>query len=249
MSTYTGVVQASRSLSGVANLALRNDLTEMHLTMAASAGLFPLPGMAAAASAGVAIWSAKTRCDAALARVTGVTEGWLSASQQSPHLLHENARQWEELGRRARDISKDMEILLTRSRENGWEGEANAQKEEFHAAELDAQTAFSEELSKVPMTLETANNVTKGLFTSLASMINASRLTGMTIAGRFPLPRPAGFGLCTRTPLLAQELEGLAGRLEQQRAAGSWRFVEASLGMAMTVLGASMRSRRQRNGR
>lgn len=241
---YPAIMSLTRSLPGIVNQAHRNDLTEMYLTMAASAGIFPLPGMAAAMRAGAALGGARARCDSAVARITSVTHGWLSASSQSLQLLEDNVEHWKKLTEESRTIGKDMQDLLKRSRANGWTGVAHDRKDEVHEAQVEAQEQFSTFVSVVPAALANARTLTAQIFMQIQAPLAATTLVSRGISARMPLPRPAGFGMCTRTPELAGHLTALADRLETQRSGGMWRPLESTLSTMMRMVGTSMRTQR-----
>lgn len=249
MTSYPQIVQATRALPGFVNLAYRNDLIEMYLTMAASAGLVQMPGLAAAMNAAGRIAAARAQCGQAIMRINNVTLHWLSASANSVELLSENQQRWQQLSARAKEISDDLQRLQTRSRANTWEGVAHETKDDFHADVVRFQETFSTAVSKIPPTLSMSQIVTRALFIHIYAPMRATQAQAFGIAARLPLPRPSGFGLCTRTPTLASLLHGLASNLEGVRHGGSWRSAEQQLSSQLETVNHTMQAERNRDRR
>lgn len=248
MTNYYSISATTKLLPGIVQRAYRNDLIEMQLTMAVSAGLlFPMPGMAAAMSAAPRIAMAVGQSNAAVAQITQVVDGWLARSANSLQLLDQNRQRWTGLQERAAAIGEDMRRILERSDANFWAGVAHEAKREVHEQQIAAQEGYSKAMSLVPAALGNAKSITTLLFGMFSTRISPVVASTSALAGRFPFPNPAGFGICTRTTQVAAALTTLAAELRQLQAGGMWRLQERVNSTIMTVASTTMQESRRGN--
>jgi len=234
MNEYAAIQADAGRIDQLVNTAFAFDLIEMQLTIAASAALlFPMPGMAAALAAGPRIHAAKAECDAATATIHRVTDGWLAKSRESLRLLAEDERRWSEMAKEAESIGEQIRATQGLSRESFWSGEAAEQKNAFGEELRRRHVQLTEAMAKMPGTLSGAEQLTRMIFMLVGSTLKQTVMGGGTMAMRAPFPRPAGLGLCTRTPMLAGLLRGKAAYLEAVASGFPWKPQEFALTASM----------------
>lgn len=245
---YSDLQNRVTELRSTLTQAIMNDQQEitMSLSMASGMGLFGMPGKAAAALAQAALQMASAKGNAALGQIQFITE-WAGLSKESSSRLQDRGHSWAYVNDEVLELRDLMKKVQSRGINNGWSGEAKRQWQTFTDRQIDEHDKFEDAVVKIAPLMFDASDATDQLLMTFVMAAQTALLPGKTIASRPPMPNPAGFGIGTRTPVLAWLLSACATQFSANQN-GPWRVQAAQISAQLAAAGGAMKASTAQSG-
>lgn len=239
---YSDLQNRVTELRSTLTQAIMNDQQEitMSLSMASTMGLFGAAGTAAATAAQAALQVASAKGNAALSQIQIIT-AWAGQSKDSSNRMRDRGHSWAYLNDNVLELRDLMKKVQSRGINNEWSGEAKRQWQTFTDRQIDEHDRFEEAVVKVAPLMFDASDATDEFLMAFVMAAEAALLPGKTIASRPPMPNPAGFGIGSRTPMLAGLLAMCAAKFSANMN-GPWRFQAAQISARLSAAGGAMRA-------
>ena len=239
---YSDLQNRVTELRSTLTQAIMNDQQEitMSLSMASNMGLFGAAGTAAATAAQAALQVASAKGNAALSQIQFIT-AWAGQSKDSSSLMRDRGHSWAYLNDNVLELRDLMKKVQSRGINNEWSGEAKRQWQTFTDRQIDEHDRFEEAVVKVAPLMFDASDATDEFLMTFVMAAEATLRPGKTIASRPPMPNPAGFGIGTRTPMLAGLLATCAAKFSDNMH-GPWRSQAARISAQLAAAGGAMKA-------
>lgn len=237
---YSKLQSSVGNLRGAFSQAIIHDQQEIAMSLAAasSMGLFGVAGAAAASAAQSALQAAAAQGTASLSHIQAVTL-WAEPSRDSSNRLRDRGHSWAYLNDEVLELRDLMVEVQGRGLNNEWTGEAKKQWQAFTDRQIAEHDRFEDAVVKVAPLMFEAGEVTDELLMGFVMAAEAVALPAKTIAARPPMPNPSGFGIGTRTPMVANLLSNTAARFSANQN-GPWRPRTAAISAKIAASGNAM---------